>query len=218
MKIALVALVIIICVLGFLIFLWYVSKQDTKKPIEEIKEKDKNEVDFIKKIQAQYQGHKEEAKREEPLKPENRGALFMRAIERKQRGYKDDDDEYERRLEELKATKKGNIEQNTQEEVSLQENVNLSKDDKTSSETNLADDKGQEQKQQATLSLSTSQIDGRVNRNEVIESQNNFEKRKAQVEMREIEKKQSIQKLREEILLEVENLKKRRLALITSTN
>ena len=218
MKIALVGLVIIICVLGFLIFLWYVSKQDTKKPIEEIKEKDKNEVDFIKKIQAQYQGHKEEAKREEPLKPENRGALFMRAIERKQRGYKDDDDEYERRLEELKATKKGNIEQNTQEEVSLQENVNLSKDDKTSSETNLADDKGQEQKQQATLSLSTSQIDGRVNRNEVIESQNNFEKRKAQVEMREIEKKQSIQKLREEILLEVENLKKRRLALITSTN
>lgn len=218
MKIALVALVIIICVLGFLIFLWYVSKQDTKKPIEEIKEKDKNEVDFIKKIQAQYQGHKEEAKREEPLKPENRGALFMRAIERKQRGYKDDDDEYERRLEELKATKKENIEQNTQEEVSLQENVNLSKDDKTSSETNLADDKGQEQKQQATLSLSTSQIDGRVNRNEVIESQNNFEKRKAQVEMREIEKKQSIQKLREEILLEVENLKKRRLALITSTN
>ena len=206
-----IALVIIICVLGFLIFLWYVSKQDTKKPIEEIKEKDKNEVDFIKKIQAQYQGHKEEAKREEPLKPENRGALFMRAIERKQRGYKDDDDEYERRLEELKA-------KNTQEEVSLQENVNLSKDDKTSSETNLADDKGQEQKQQATLSLSTSQIDGRVNRNEVIESQNNFEKRKAQVEMREIEKKQSIQKLREEILLEVENLKKRRLALITSTN
>lgn len=218
MKIALVALVIIICVLGFLIFLWYVSKQDTKKPIEEIKEKDKNEVDFIKKIQAQYQGHKEEAKREEPLKPENRGSLFMRAIERKQRGYKDDDDEYERRLEELKATKKENIEQNTQEEVSPQENVNLSKDDKTSSETNLADDKGQEQKQQATLSLSTSQIDGRVNRNEVIESQNNFEKRKAQVEMREIEKKQSIQKLREEILLEVENLKKRRLALITSTN
>jgi hypothetical protein len=218
MKIALVALVIIICVLGFLIFLWYVSKQDTKKPIEEIKEKDKNEVDFIKKIQAQYQGHKEEAKREEPLKPENRGSLFMRAIERKQRGYKDDDDEYERRLEELKATKKENIEQNTQEEVSPQENVNLSKDDKTSSETNLADDKGQEQKQQATLSLSTSQIDGRVNRNEVIESQNNFEKRNAQVEMREIEKKQSIQKLREEILLEVENLKKRRLALITSTN
>lgn len=218
MKIALVALVIIICVLGFLIFLWYVSKQDTKKPIEEIKEKDKNEVDFIKKIQAQYQGHKEEAKREEPLKPENRGSLFMRAIERKQRGYKDDDDEYERRLEKLKATKKENIEQNTQEEVSPQENVNLSKDDKTSSETNLADDKGQEQKQQATLSLSTSQIDGRVNRNEVIESQNNFEKRKAQVEMREIEKKQSIQKLREEILLEVENLKKRRLALITSTN
>lgn len=218
MKIALVALVIIICVLGFLIFLWYVSKQDTKKPIEEIKEKDKNEVDFIKKIQAQYQGHKEEAKREEPLKPKNRGALFMRAIERKQRGYKDDDDEYERRLEELKATKKENIEQNTQEEVSPQENVNLSKDDKTSSETNLADDKGQEQKQQTTLSLSTSQIDGRVNRNEVIESQNNFEKRKAQVEMREIEKKQSIQKLREEILLEVENLKKRRLALITSTN
>jgi len=218
MKVALVALVIIICVLGFLIFLWYVSKQDTKKPIEEIKEKDKNEVDFIKKIQAQYQGHKEEAKREEPLKPENRGTLFMRAIERKQRGYKDDDDEYEHRLEELKATKKENIEQNTQEEVSPQENVNLSKDDKTSSETNLADDKGQEQKQQTTLSLSTSQIDGRVNRNEVIESQNNFEKRKAQVEMREIEKKQSIQKLREEILLEVENLKKRRLALITSTN
>lgn len=218
MKIALVALVIIICVLGFLIFLWYVSKQDTKKPIEEIKEKDKNEVDFIKKIQAQYQGHKEEAKREEPLKPENRGSLFMRAIERKQRGYKDDDDEYERRLEELKATKKENIEQNTQEEVSPQENVNLSKDDKTSSETNLADDKGQEQKQQANLSLSTSQIEGRVNRNEVIESQNNFEKRKSQVEMREIEKKQSIQKLREEILLEVENLKKRRLALITSTN
>jgi hypothetical protein len=218
MKVALVALVIIICVLGFLIFLWYVSKQDTKKPIEEIKEKDKNEVDFIKKIQAQYQGHKEEAKREEPLKPENRGALFMRAIERKQRGYKDDDDEYEHRLEELKATKKENIEQNTQEEVSPQENVNLSKDDKTSSETNLADDKVQEQKQQTTLSLSTSQIDGRVNRNEVIESQNNFEKRKAQVEMREIEKKQSIQKLREEILLEVENLKKRRLALITSTN
>ena len=218
MKVALVALVIIICVLGFLIFLWYVSKQDTKKPIEEIKEKDKNEVDFIKKIQAQYQGHKEEAKREEPLKPENRGALFMRAIERKQRGYKDDDDEYEHRLEELKATKKENIEQNTQEEVSPQENVNLSKDDKTSSETNLADDKGQEQKQQTTLSLSTFQIDGRVNRNEVIESQNNFEKRKAQVEMREIEKRQSIQKLREEILLEVENLKKRRLALITSTN
>ena len=218
MKVALVALVIIICAVGFLIFLWYVSKQDTKRPIEEIKEKDKNEVDFIKKIQAQYQGHKEEAKREEPLKPENRGALFMRAIERKQRGYKDDDDEYEHRLEELKATKKENIEQNTQEEVSPQENVNLSKDDKTSSETNLADDKVQEQKQQTTLSLSTSQIDGRVNRNEVIESQNNFEKRKAQVEMREIEKKQSIQKLREEILLEVENLKKRRLALITSTN
>ena len=60
----------------------------------------------------------------------------------------------------------------------------------------------------------TTQVEGRINRNDSVEA-HNFEKRKTQVEMKEKEQKIAIQRLREEILLEAENLKKRRLALIS---
>ena len=193
MKIALVLLVITICVLGFLAFLWYASKQDSKKPIDEVKESDKSEVEFIKKIQAQYQGHKEDIKKEETLKPENRGALFMRAIERKHRGYKDDDEEYEHRLEEMKRAKENTI----AEEISSQQEQGLPEQISTS-----------------PIETVTTQVEGRINRNDSVEA-HNFEKRKTQVEMKEKEQKIAIQRLREEILLEAENLKKRRLALIS---
>lgn len=248
MKIALVLLVITICVLGFLAFLWYASKQDSKKPIDEVKESDKSEVEFIKKIQAQYQGHKEDIKKEEILKPENRGALFMRAIERKHRGYKDDDDEYEHRLEEMKRAKENTIAE--QEQGSKGSGIDLSKKDDMSlppsesfyqenkEESEPLQDEQKEQKEQeeedtinkeissqqeqglpeqistSPIETVTTQVEGRINRNDSVEA-HNFEKRKTQVEMKEKEQKIAIQRLREEILLEAENLKKRRLALIS---
>lgn len=245
MKIALVLLVITICVLGFLAFLWYASKQDSKKPIDEVKESDKSEVEFIKKIQAQYQGHKEDIKKEETLKPENRGALFMRAIERKHRGYKDDDEEYEHRLEEMKRAEENTIaeqEQGSKIDLSKKEDMPLPpsesfyqfyQDNKEESEPLQDEQKEQEeqdtinkeissqQEQEVPEQLSTSpietvttQVEGRINRNDSVEA-HNFEKRKTQVEMKEKEQKIAIQRLREEILLEAENLKKRRLALIS---
>lgn len=245
MKIALVLLVITICVLGFLAFLWYASKQDSKKPIDEVKESDKSEVEFIKKIQVQYQGHKEDIKKEETLKPENRGALFMRAIERKHRGYKDDDEEYEHRLEEMKRAKENTIAE--QEQGSKGSGIDLSKKDDMSlppseslyqenkEESEPLQDEQKEQEEEDTINkeissqqeqglpeqISTSpietvttQVEGRINRNDSVEA-HNFEKRKAQVEMKEKDQKIAIQRLREEILLEAENLKKRRLALIS---
>lgn len=251
MKIALVLLVITICVLGFLAFLWYASKQDSKKPIDEVKESDRSEVEFIKKIQAQYQGHKEDIKKEETLKPENRGALFMRAIERKHRGYKDDDEEYEHRLEEMKRSKENTIAE--QEQVSKGSGIDLSKKDDMSlppsesfhqenkEESEPLQDEQKEQKEQkeqeeedtinkeisfqqeqglpeqistSPIETVTTQVEGRINRNDSVEA-HNFEKRKAQVEMKEKDQKIAIQRLREEILLEAENLKKRRLALIS---
>lgn len=245
MKIALVLLVITICVLGFLAFLWYASKQDSKKPIDEVKESDKSEVEFIKKIQVQYQGHKEDIKKEETLKPENRGALFMRAIERKHRGYKDDDEEYEHRLEEMKRAKENTIAE--QEQGSKGSGIDLSKKDDMSlppseslyqenkEESEPLQDEQKEQEEEDTINkeissqqeqglpeqISTSpietvttQVEGRINRNDSVEA-HNFEKRKAQVEMKEKDQKIAIQRLREEILLEAENLKKRRLVLIS---
>ena len=51
-----------------------------------------------------------------------------------------------------------------------------------------------------------------------LQQQSDFLKRKKEVEIKEQDRKMEIQTLRAEILLEVENLKKRRLALIEIPN
>lgn len=102
MKAVLILGIIALSVLGFFIFLMYISKQGTKKPIEQVKEKDKNEAIFIKQRQALYKetSGQREVEVVTPLKEENRGALFEKAIQRKRNNYRDDDEEYEARKKE----------------------------------------------------------------------------------------------------------------------
>lgn len=195
MKIVLVLLIIVFCVLGFFFFIWYISKQETHKPIEEVKESDKSEAEFIKQRQQVYhQQEKTEVKRIEILKTENRGKLFERAIERKRTAYKDDDEEYQNRLQGLKGEEK-------QEEVSPIQPMGMpEKEEKTNMDWN----DWEEQKQPLRPSP--------------LQQQSDFLKRKKEVEIKEQDRKMEIQTLRAEILLEVENLKKRRLALIEIPN
>ena len=201
MKIVLVLLIIVFCVLGFFFFIWYISKQETHKPIEEVKESDKSEAEFTKQRQQVYhQQEKTEVKRIEILKTENRGKLFERAIERKRTAYKDDDEEYQNRLQGLKGKEK-------QEEVSPIQPMGMPEPEEEpvpstekEEKTNIDWNDWEEQKQPLRPSP--------------LQQQSDFLKRKKEVEIKEQDRKMEIQTLRAEILLEVENLKKRRLALI----
>lgn len=216
MKVLLILLVIVICVLGFFAFLWYASKQETHKPIDKVKEEDKNESEFIKKMQEQHkQSHKQEAKKIVLLNPENRGKLFEQAIKRKQNAYKQDDEEYELRLSKQEHSIKEEEQQEQQEEKTSktieqkEEDVTVTFYHQKSEETGIGGDWEE-------VNTSTTVLDakGRINRNE--DNATSFLKRKEQVEKKEQVQKMAIQSLREEILLEVENIKKRRLAFISA--
>lgn len=212
MKIVLVLLIIVFCVLGFFFFIWYISKQETHKPIEEVKESDKSEVEFIKQRQQVYhQQEKTEVKRIEILKTENRGKLFERAIERKRTAYKDDDEEYQNRLQGLKGKEK-------QEEVSPIQPMGMPEPEEepvpSTPITTNEDTPEPEKEEKTNIDWNDWEEQKQPLRPSPLQQQSDFLKRKKEVEIKEQDRKMEIQTLRAEILLEVENLKKRRLALI----
>lgn len=212
MKIVLVLLIIVFCVLGFFFFIWYISKQETHKPIEEVKESDKSEAEFIKQRQQVYhQQEKTEVKRIEILKTENRGKLFERAIERKRTAYKDDDEEYQNRLQGLKGKEK-------QEEVSSIQPMGMPEPEEepvpSTPITTNEDTPEPEKEEKTNIDWNDWEEQKQPLRPSPLQQQSDFLKRKKEVEIKEQDRKMEIQTLRAEILLEVENLKKRRLALI----
>ena len=212
MKIVLVLLIIVFCVLGFFFFIWYISKQETHKPIEEVKESDKSEAEFIKQRQQVYhQQEKTEVKRIEILKTENRGKLFERAIERKRTAYKDDDEEYQNRLQGLKGKEK-------QEEVSPIQPMGMPEPEEepvpSTTITTNEDTPEPEKEEKTNIDWNDWEEQKQPLRPSPLQQQSDFLKRKKEVEIKEQDRKMEIQTLRAEILLEVENLKKRRLALI----
>lgn len=212
MKIVLVLLIIVFCVLGFFFFIWYISKQETHKPIEEVKESDKSEAEFIKQRQQVYhQQEKTEVKRIEILKTENRGKLFERAIERKRTAYKDDDEEYQNRLQGLKGEEK-------QEEVSPIQPMGMPEPEEeavpSTPITTNEDTPEPEKEEKTNIDWNDWEEQKQPLRPSPLQQQSDFLKRKKEVEIKEQDRKMEIQTLRAEILLEVENLKKRRLALI----
>lgn len=212
MKIVLVLLIIVFCVLGFFFFIWYISKQETHKPIEEVKESDKSEAEFIKQRQQVYhKQEKTEVKRIEILKTENRGKLFERAIERKRTAYKDDDEEYQNRLQGLKGKEK-------QEEVSPIQPMGMPEPEEepvpSTPITTNEDTPEPEKEEKTNIDWNDWEEQKQPLRPSPLQQQSDFLKRKKEVEIKEQDRKMEIQTLRAEILLEVENLKKRRLALI----
>lgn len=212
MKIVLVLLIIVFCVLGFFFFIWYISKQETHKPIEEVKESDKSEAEFINQRQQVYhQQEKTEVKRIEILKTENRGKLFERAIERKRTAYKDDDEEYQNRLQGLKGEEK-------QEEVSPIQPMGMPEPEEepvpSTPITTNEDTPEPEKEEKTNIDWNDWEEQQQPLRPSPLQQQSDFLKRKKEVEIKEQDRKMEIQTLRAEILLEVENLKKRRLALI----
>lgn len=216
MKIVLVLLIIVFCVLGFFFFIWYISKQETHKPIEEVKESDKSEAEFIKQRQQVYhQQEKTEVKRIEILKTENRGKLFERAIERKRTAYKDDDEEYQNRLQGLKGKEK-------QEEVSPIQPMGIPEPEEepvpSTPITTNEDTPEPEKEEKTNIDWNDWEEQKQPLRPFPLQQQSDFLKRKKEVEIKEQDRKMEIQTLRAEILLEVENLKKRRLALIEIPN
>lgn len=216
MKIVLVLLIIVFCVLGFFFFIWYISKQETHKPIEEVKESDKSEAEFIKQCQQVYhQQEKTEVKRIEILKTENRGKLFERAIERKRTAYKDDDEEYQNRLQGLKGKEK-------QEEVSPIQPMGMPEPEEepvpSTPITTNEDTPEPEKEEKTNIDWNDWEEQKQPLRPSPLQQQSDFLKRKKEVEIKEQDRKMEIQTLRAEILLEVENLKKRRLALIEIPN
>lgn len=216
MKIVLVLLIIVFCVLGFFFFIWYISKQETHKPIEEVKESDKSEAEFTKQRQQVYhQQEKTEVKRIEILKTENRGKLFERAIERKRTAYKDDDEEYQNRLQGLKGKEK-------QEEVSPIQPMDMPEPEEepvpSTPITTNEDTPEPEKEEKTNIDWNDWEEQKQPLRPSPLQQQSDFLKRKKEVEIKEQDRKMEIQTLRAEILLEVENLKKRRLALIEIPN
>lgn len=216
MKIVLVLLIIVFCVLGFFFFIWYISKQETHKPIEEVKESDKSEAEVIKQRQQVYhQQEKTEVKRIEILKTENRGKLFERAIERKRTAYKDDDEEYQNRLQGLKGKEK-------QEEVSPIQPMGMPEPEEepvpSTPITTNEDTPEPEKEEKTNIDWNDWEEQKQPLRPSPLQQQSDFLKRKKEVEIKEQDRKMEIQTLRAEILLEVENLKKRRLALIEIPN
>ena len=216
MKIVLVLLIIVFCVLGFFFFIWYISKQETHKPIEEVKESDKSEAESIKQRQQVYhQQEKTEVKRIEILKTENRGKLFERAIERKRTAYKDDDEEYQNRLQGLKGEEK-------QEEVSPIQPMGMPEPEEepvpSTPITTNEDTPEPEKEKKTNIDWNDWEEQKQPLPPSPLQQQSDFLKRKKEVEIKEQDRKMEIQTLRAEILLEVENLKKRRLALIEIPN
>ena len=216
MKTVLILLIIVFCVLGFLFFIWYISKKDTHNPIEELKKNDEREAAFIKQRQQMYhQQEKTEVKKIEILKSEDRGKLFERAIERKRSAYKDDDEEYQNRLQGLKGEEK-------QEEVSPIQPMGMPEPEEepvpTTPITMNEDTPEPEKEEKTNIDWNDWEEQKQPLRPSPLQQQSDFQKRKEEVEKKEKERKMDIQTLRAEILSEVENLKKRRLAFIEIPN
>lgn len=210
MKIALIFGVVLICVLGFLLFLWKISKEQTEKPIEQVKEAEKKEVDFIKQRQALYQKDKD-VQKVSLLSSENRGALFERAIERKKNEYRDDDQEYQKRL----IQQKNEIQPEVEPEPFVPVKHPISVFKKVENIENHQEDNHTEttmqpfENKQVEISEPVKEKNDRIVRNNL-----SLQERKEQIATYEREKELSIDKFRDEILLEIENIRKRRKALM----
>lgn len=100
MKTITILLILFLGILFFLLYVWYISKDSIGKPQGKVEQDDEQEVAFIKNKQKLYDSSKNEVQQIEALKPENRGALFERAIARKRNAYLQDDQEYQSRLQE----------------------------------------------------------------------------------------------------------------------
>lgn len=228
MKIALIIGIITICLLGFLFFVWYISKSQTQKPIDQVKENEKKQVNFIKERQALYKKNKD-VQKVNLLSSENRGALFERAIERKKNQYRDDDEEYAKRIVEQEKSN----EEIPQEELQKEEFIPVKhaissfiKSEVTKKEESFSDEvlKNSEQEilrtepqtepektQEKAISQNTeNEINKteRVFRNETF--QQSLEERKMKVEAYENQKRIAIQKFKQEVLMEAENIKRKR--------
>lgn len=231
MKIALIIGIITICLLGFLFFVWYISKSQTQKPIDQVKENEKKQVNFIKERQALYQKDKD-VQKVNLLSSENRGALFERAIERKKNQYRDDDEEYAKRIVEQEKSN----EEIPQEELQKEEFIPVKhaissfiKSEVTKKEESFSDEvlKNSEQEilrtepqtepektQEKATSGNTQTSENEKNNSERVFRKETFhqslEERKMKVEAYENQKRIAIQKFKQEVLMEAENIKRKR--------
>lgn len=196
--------------------------------MDKVKEKEKEEVNFIKQQQALYKASNEDFQKVKPLNSENRGALFERAIERKRNHYQDDDEEYRQRLEEKQNQVKsqeqqeeftpikhslatfiqGKVEEQEPTKTSEPENENVEEPD-----TNPSPPEAPE----IPEVLSPPIVDNRE-QEERIHRVSKFEQMKNKVAAYEDDKKIAIQKFKDEILLEVEDIKKRRAEFLAMAN
>ena len=259
MKLILIFGIIIVSVLGFFIFLIYISKKEPKKEIEKIKEKDKKEVDFIKERQAINQQNidKKEVLSITPIDEEKRGLLFEKAIARKRNNYQCDDEEYNERLAKKKQEEEALIlkEQlelnpipqeltennfvpqkhslsNFKKEKELEEIKKVEDTPETFPEDSKnIDSKNTENDAQKITIKEHHNIDENTNRNfrktriseptssaEPIPSIPTLEERKKEIEIYEDKKRKEIEELRKGVILEFENIRKKREHFILSSN
>jgi len=243
MKIVLIIGIIVLSILGFLIFLMYISKQQTQKPIEKVKEKDKNEVLFIKEQQEEYKKNhtSSNVQKVTPLSEENRGLLFEKAIQRKQNNFKDDDEEYKARL--LKKKLEVQRTEPQEDEAQIQKIEGDLTEEFVPKQIPLSSFKEDEQdkkiedkeiKQPEDTSKEKEEIEEQVEKeSEVVQEKKvenlypdrvyrvnppSLEERKSDIAKIETETRMAIQRFREEVLLEAENIKKRREELAMASN
>lgn len=243
MKIVLIIGIIVVSILGFLIFLMYLSKQQTQKPIEKVKEKDKNEALFIKERQEEYKKNhtNNNVQKVTPLSEENRGLLFEKAIQRKQNKFKDDDDEYKARLLKKKLEVQRTEPQEDESQIQkiegdlteefVPKQIPLSSFKEDEQDKKIED---KEIKQPEDTSKEKEEIEEQVEKeSEVVQEKKvenlypdrvyrvnppSLEERKSDIAKIETETRMAIQRFREEVLLEAENIKKRREELAMASN
>lgn len=191
MKIVLIIGVIIFCVLGFLMFLWLITKKQDKSPMMDLKEKEREEYAFIKQQQKQYNPAENQVQSIEELNIQSRGALYERAIQRKKNNYRDDDIEYQQRLEK-KSFQENEVESFQPIEHSLASFIKKENDDKEIQ----APDKQQENQ----------------------EEQEKLKALKEKVINNERKKEMDFEQFKAEILLEAENIKKKRREFLMGSN
>lgn len=248
MKIVLIIGIIVVSILGFLIFLMYLSKQQTQKPIEKVKEKDKNEALFIKERQEEYKKNhtNNNVQKVTPLSEENRGLLFEKAIQRKQNNFKDDDEEYKERLLKKKLEVQRTEPQEdeaqiqkiegdlTEEFVPKQIPLSSFKEDEQDKNIEDKEIKQPEDTSKEKEEIEEGQVEKEIEKErEVVQEKNvenlypdrvyrvnspSLEERKSDIAKIETETRMAIQRFREEVLLEAENIKKRREELAMASN
>lgn len=242
MKIVLIIGIIVVSILGFLMFLMYISKQQTQKPIEKVKEKDKNEALFIKERQEEYKKNhtNNNVQKVTPLSEENRGLLFEKAIQRKQNNFKDDD-EYKARLLKKKLEVQRTEPQEDESQIQkiegdlteefVPKQIPLSSFKEDEQDKKIED---KEIKQPEDTSKEKEEIEEQVEKeSEVVQEKKvenlypdrvyrvnppSLEERKSDIAKIETETRMAIQRFREEVLLEAENIKKRREELAMASN